>query len=156
MNLTMGGSAVYTHILVPTNGSDLSQEAARAAVALAKESGARITTIFAKRPYPENLYDDGAPVGPMKPEKFAKLTEQQAQRNLGFVIDLCKKAGVKVSKIATTSHSPAQAILDAAAKGGCDLIFMASRGRRGLTAVFLGSETYKVLSYAKVPVLVHH
>lgn len=152
----MGGSAVYTHILVPTDGSDLSKEAASAAVALAKESGARITTIFAKKPYPENLYDDGAPVGAIKPEKFAKLTEQQAQRSLGFVIDLCKKAGVKASKIVTTSDSPAQAILEAATKGGCDLIFMASRGRHGLTAMFLGSETYKVLSYAKIPVLVHH
>ncbi|MBL8425483.1 MAG: universal stress protein [Candidatus Accumulibacter phosphatis] len=147
---------MYKHILVPTDGSELSREAAGAAVALAKESGARITAFYARQPYPKNLYDDGAPMGSAKPEKFAKLTEQQARRNLGFVIDLCKKAGVKGDRMATISDSPAEAILEAASKAGCDLIFMASRGRHGLSALFLGSETYKVLTYAKIPVLVHH
>jgi nucleotide-binding universal stress UspA family protein len=144
---------MYKHILVPTDGSELSREAARAAVSFAKESGARITAFFAKQPYPASLYDDGAPMGATKPEKFAKVTEQQARRNLGFISELCKKEG---DKIATTSDTPAEAILDAAGKAGCDLIFMASRGRRGLSLLILGSETAKVLTYAKIPVLVHH
>lgn len=147
---------MYKHILVPTDGSELSREAARAAVSLAKDSGACITAFFVKQPYPKNLYDDGAPMGATKPEKFAKFTEQQARRNLAFVIEMCKKEGVKGNKISVTSDTPAAAILEAANKAGCDLIFMASRGRHGLSALFLGSETYKVLTYAKIPVLVHH
>lgn len=147
---------MYKHILVPTDGSELSTQAARAAVALAKSSGARITAFYAKPGYPQEYYDDGAPSGPNKPEEFAKSTEKQARRALDFVTDLCKKADVKGNRISVTSDTPAQAILDAASKAGCDLIFMASRGRHGLSALLLGSETYKVLTNAKIPVLVHH
>ncbi len=147
---------MYKHILVPTDGSELSTQAARAAVALAKSSGARITAFYAKPGYPQEFYDDGAPSGPNKPEEFAKSTEKKARRALDFVTDLCKKDGVKGNRISVTSDTPAAAILDAASKAGCDLIFMASRGRHGLSALLLGSETYKVLTNAKIPVLVHH
>ena len=147
---------MYKHILVPTDGSELSTQAACAAVDLAKSSGARITAFFAKPGYPQEYYNDGAPSGPNRPEEFAKLTEKKARRALDSVVELCKKAGVKGNKISVTSDTPAEAILDAASKTGCDLIFMASRGRHGLSALFLGSETYKVLTYAKIPVLVHH
>lgn len=146
---------MYKHILVPTDGSDLSKQAARAAVVLAKTSGARVTAFYAKAGYPQEYYDDGAPTGPNKPEEFAKATEKKARRALDTVMDLCKRAGVKAAKLSANSDTPYQAIIDAAVEADCDLIFMASHGRKGLQALLLGSETYKVLKHSKIPVLVH-
>jgi len=146
---------MYKHILLPTDGSELSMQAAREAVALAKSSGARITAFFAKPGYPQEYYDDGAPTGPNTPEEFAKSTEKKARRALDSVVELCKKAGVKAAKLSVDSDTPYQAIIDAAAKVDCDLIFMASHGRKGLGLMLLGSVTYKVLTHSKIPVLVH-
>ncbi|MCM8596084.1 universal stress protein [Accumulibacter sp.] len=146
---------MYRHILVPSDGSELSMAAARAAVALARDTGARITAFHVKPPYPESFYDDGAPSGPAKPERFAGLVDRHAKRILDSVLDLCRKAGVPADSRTATSDAPYQAIIDAANKAGCDLIFMASHGRSGVKALFLGSETYKVLSSSKIPVLVY-
>ena len=146
---------MFKHILVPTDGSDLSKETARRAVSFAKEAGARITAFFAKPEYPVSYYGEGALIDPTTPEKFAELAEQQAQETLDFVAELCASAGVEVHKLSLTSDVPYQAIIDAAAQAGCDLIFMASHGRRGFSALLLGSETNKVLTHSKIPVLVY-
>jgi nucleotide-binding universal stress UspA family protein len=146
---------MFKHILVPTDGSDLSKETARRAVSFAKEAGARITAFFAKPEYPVSYYGEGALIDPTTPEKFAELAEQQAQDTLDFVAELCASAGVEVHKLSLTSDVPYQAIIDAATQAGCDLIFMASHGRRGFSALLLGSETNKVLTHSKIPVLVY-
>ncbi len=146
---------MFKHILVPTDGSELSQETARRAVSFAKEAGARITAFYAKPEYPVTYYGEGALIDPTTPEKFAEMAEQQAQQTLDFVIDLCRNAGVMVDTLAITSDVPYQAIIDGATQVGCDLIFMASHGRRGFTALLLGSETNKVLTHSKIPVLVY-
>ncbi|MBP6708925.1 MAG: universal stress protein [Candidatus Accumulibacter sp.] len=146
---------MFKHILVPTDGSDLSKETARRAVSFAKEAGARITAFFAKPEYPVSYYGEGALIDPTTPEKFAELAEQQAQETLDFVAELCASAGVEVHKLSLTSDVPYQAIIDAATQAGCDLIFMASHGRRGFSALLLGSETNKVLTHSKIPVLVY-
>ncbi|WP_300456419.1 universal stress protein [Accumulibacter sp.] len=146
---------MFKHILVPTDGSELSQETARRAVSFAKEAGARITAFYAKPEYPVSYYGEGALIDPTTPEKFAELAEQQAQQTLDFVVDLCRSAGVPADKLSITSDIPYQAIIDGAAQSGCDLIFMASHGRRGITALLLGSETNKVLTHSKTPVLVY-
>ena len=146
---------MFKHILVPTDGSELSQETARRAVSFAKEAGARITAFYAKPEYPVTYYGEGALIDPTTPEKFAEMAEQQAQQTLDFVVDLCRNAGVTVDTLAITSDVPYQAIIDGATQVGCDLIFMASHGRRGFTALLLGSETNKVLTHSKVPVLVY-
>ena len=146
---------MFKHILVPTDGSDLSKETARRAVSFAKEAGARITAFFAKPEYPVSYYGEGALIDPTTPEKFAELAEQQAQETLDFVAELCTSAGVEVHKLSLTSDVPYQAIIDAATQAGCDLIFMASHGRRGFSALLLGSETNKVLTHSKIPVLVY-
>ncbi|HNC52816.1 MAG TPA: universal stress protein [Accumulibacter sp.] len=146
---------MFKHILVPTDGSELSKETARRAVSFAKDAGARITAFFAKPEYPVSYYGEGALIDPTTPEKFAELAEQQAQQTLAFVADLGAEEGVAVSTLSLTSDIPYQAIIDAATRAGCDLIFMASHGRRGFSALLLGSETNKVLTHSKIPVLVY-
>ncbi|MEF8724641.1 MAG: universal stress protein [Candidatus Accumulibacter delftensis] len=146
---------MFKHILVPADGSDLSKATARRAVSFAKEAGARITAFFAKPEYPVSYYGEGALIDPTTPEKFDELAEQQAQQVLDFVVDLGKEAGVPVEKLSLTSDIPYEAIIDAATQAGCDLIFMASHGRRGISALLLGSETHKVLTHSTIPVLVY-
>lgn len=146
---------MFKHILVPVDGSDLSKDTARRAVSFAKEAGARITAFFARPEYPVSYYGEGALIDPTTPEKFAELAEQQAQQVLDFVVELCQNDGVEVDRLALTSDIPYQAIIDAATQSNCDLIFMASHGRRGISALLLGSETHKVLTHSKIPVLVY-
>ena len=146
---------MFKHILVPTDGSQLSQDTVRRAVSFAKEAGARITAFYAKPEYPVTYYGEGALIDPTTPEKFAELAEQQARDVLGFVEQLCREAGVDCTGVAATSDVPYEAIIEAAEKSGCDLIFMASHGRRGISGLLLGSETNKVLTHSKVPVLVY-
>ncbi|MBK7356435.1 universal stress protein [Propionivibrio sp.] len=146
---------MFKHILVPTDGSQLSQDTSRRAVTFAKETGARVTAFYAKPEYPVTYYGEGALIDSTTPEQFAELAEQQAQEILGFVERLCQDAGVSCTKSTLTSDIPYEAIIDAATQGGCDLIFMASHGRRGFSGLLLGSETNKVLTHSKVPVLVY-
>lgn len=146
---------MFKHILVPTDGSQLSQETARRAVAFAKESGARITAFFAKPEYPITYFGEGALIDPTTPEKFAEMADRQAEEVLGFVRQECAAAGVECDTVSVVSDVPYQAIIETAEKAGCDLIFMASHGRRGISGLLLGSETHKVLTHSKIPVLVY-
>lgn len=146
---------MFKHILVPTDGSELSQETARRAISFAKEAGARVTAFYAKPEYPISYYGEGALIDPTTPERFAALTDQQAQQTLSFVQSLGREAGVEVALLSATSDIPYQAIIDAALQAKCDLIFMASHGRRGFSALLLGSETNKVLTHSRIPVLVY-
>ncbi len=146
---------MFKHILVPTDGSELSQATARRAIDFARETGARITLFFAKPEYPIAYFGEGALIDPTTPEKFAELAEQQATEYLGEVRKLCDEAGVECGAVSVTSDVPYEAIIEAADKAGCDLIFMASHGRRGISGLLLGSETNKVLTHSKIPVLVY-
>ena len=146
---------MFKHILVPTDGSELSQATAKRAVEFAKASGAKVTIFFAKPEYPIAYFGEGALIDPTTPEKFAELAEQQATTYLGEVQKQCAAAGVECATTAATSDVPYEAIIDAAEKSGCDLIFMASHGRRGISGFLLGSETNKVLTHSKIPVLVY-
>ena len=145
---------MFKHILVPTDGSQFSQDAARQAVSFAKETGARVTAFYAKPPPPIPNYGEGIGYNFEMPTKYTELTEKQAQEILGFVETLCQQAGVSCEKLELTSDIPYEAIIEAATKSQCDLIFMASHGRRGISALLLGSETSKVLTHSKIPVLV--
>ncbi len=146
---------MFKHILVPTDGSELSQATARSAIAFAKEAGARVTVFFAKPEYPIAYFGEGALIEPTTPEKFAELADQQATQYLGEIQALCTEAGVECATTSATSDIPYEAIIEAASKSGCDLIFMASHGRRGISGFLLGSETNKVLTHSKIPVLVY-
>jgi nucleotide-binding universal stress UspA family protein len=146
---------MFKHILVPTDGSELSQATARRAVDFAREAGARITAFFAKPEYPIAYFGEGALIDPTTPEKFAEMADSQAIQYLGEVQAMCAAAGVACETVTATSDVPYEAIIEAADKSGCDLIFMASHGRRGISGFLLGSETNKVLTHSKVPVLVY-
>ncbi len=146
---------MFKHILVPTDGSPLSYDTARRAVGFARETGAKITFFFAEPDYPVAFYGEGALIDPTTPEKFAEIAEQQARDILGKAEALARDAGVECASTAQVSDVPYQAIIDAANKAGCDLIFMASHGRRGISGLLLGSETQKVLTHSTIPVLVY-
>jgi nucleotide-binding universal stress UspA family protein len=101
------------------------------------------------------FYGEGALIDPTTPEKFAEMADKQAQEILAAAQKQATAAGVSCAVAAATSDMPYEAIINAATSNGCDLIFMASHGRRGLSGLLLGSETQKVLTHSKVPVLVY-
>ena len=146
---------MFKHILVPTDGSKLSQDAAAQAVSFAKSMGARITSFYAKPEFPVTFFVEGVALDATSAEEFTKRVNIQAEEFLGFVAKLCSDAGVPCTKLAILSDIPYEAIIDAADDNNCDLIFMASHGRRGISGLLLGSETNSVLTHSKVPVLVY-
>ena len=146
---------MFKHILVPTDGSQLSSDTAKRAIAFAKETGAKITFFFAKPDYPVAFYGEGALIDPTTPDKFAEMAEQQAREILAANEAAAKAEGVVSAALSSVSDIPYEAIIAAADEAGADLIFMASHGRRGISGLLLGSETQKVLTHSKVPVLVY-
>jgi nucleotide-binding universal stress UspA family protein len=142
------------HILIPTDGSKLSERAAKAGVALAKSVGARVTAFVATPPPTPIVFKDFLPVKYMAPDEHAEVIEQAALKYLGVIERAAKAAGVRCQSVHVTSDFPAEAILATARKRHCDLIVIASHGRRGLKGVLLGSQTQKVLARAGIPVLV--
>jgi nucleotide-binding universal stress UspA family protein len=145
---------MFKHILVPTDGSPLSSETAKRAITFAKETGAKVTFFFAKPDYPVAFYGEGALIDPTTPDKFAEMAEQQAREILSASEAAAKAEGVVSATISSVSDIPYEAIIAAAETAGADLIFMASHGRRGISGLLLGSETQKVLTHSKIPVLV--
>jgi nucleotide-binding universal stress UspA family protein len=146
---------MFKHILVPTDGSQLSSDTSRRAIAFAKETGAKVTFFFAKPDYPVAFYGEGALIDPTTPDKFAEMAEQQAKEILSAHEAEAKAAGVISAAASSVSDIPYEAIIAAAEQAGADLIFMASHGRRGISGLLLGSETQKVLTHSKIPVLVY-
>lgn len=146
---------MYKHILIPTDGSELSRSATVAGVNLARALGARVTGLFAAPAATPLMYRDFLPVGYGTPQRNAALIKRATRRHLEVIERAARAAGVRCETVSVTDDFPADAILSLAKKRGCDLIFMASHGRRGLRGVLLGSETQKVLAGSKLPVLVY-
>ncbi len=146
---------MFKHILVPTDGSQLSSDTANRAIAFARETGAQVMFFFAKPDYPVAFYGEGALIDPTTPDKFAEMAEQQAKEILATHEAAAKAAGVVCATTSAVSDIPYEAIIAAAEESGADLIFMASHGRRGISGLLLGSETQKVLTHSKIPVLVY-
>lgn len=148
---------MYKHILVPTDGSVLSDKAVAAAIQLAQLLGARITAFHAVEPYPlQGAYAaEVSGVAELQREIFAERSEEYAKRVLDAVRAAATAANVPCATDYATSRSASQAIIGMALKGNCDLIIMASHGRRGLEGFLLGSETQKVLTHSSIPVLVY-
>ncbi len=145
---------MYRNILVATDGSKLSLKAATHAIALAKILGTRVTGFFASPPYPLPSYAEGVAFTPLSRREYAAQCRAEADRVLGVIADKAKAAGVSFTAASAMSSAPWEAILAAARKNKCDAIVMASHGRRGISALVLGSETNKVLTHSKLPVLV--
>jgi nucleotide-binding universal stress UspA family protein len=146
---------MFKHILIPTDGSKLSERAAKAGIGLAAALGARVTALYAAPPATPVLYKKLLPVKYIAPDAHAALIEKVARQYLGAVERAARSAGVQCEALHLTSDFPADAILRTAARRKCDLIFMASHGERGLQALLLGSQTQKVLAHAPIPVLVY-
>ena len=148
---------MYKHILLPTDGSPLSEQAVTSGIALAKSLRAKVTGFFAQPSlsfgdYVEAARHSATATRDMK-ERETRL-KQASKRVLDAVDRIAREAGVACDVVSVASDSPADAIIEAAQARGCDLVFMASHGRRGLDALLLGSETTKVLTHSKIPVLV--
>jgi nucleotide-binding universal stress UspA family protein len=146
---------MFKHILIPTDGSALSNEAAAAGVQLAKALGARVTGFFAAPAATPIVYSHFLPVGYMPPEEHAQLIEKAAEQYLSVVATAARNAGVPCEVVHVTSDFPADAIVDMAEDKGCDVIFIASHGQRGRRGPTLGSETQKVAGQSSVPVVIY-
>lgn len=145
---------MFKHLLVPTDGSALSDEAVKEAVRFAKSISAAVTFFYARPDYPVPFYGEGALIDPTTPEQFNEATAAQSQEILQAAEKTAREAGVECATRSAISDTPFQAIIDCASSCQADVIFMASHGRRGIAGLLLGSETHKVLTHSKIPVLV--
>lgn len=146
---------MFKHLLVPTDGSPLSTSTVDRAVSFAKEAGARITFFYAQPDFPMPIYGEGALIDPTTPEQFARSAAEEARVILEKAKQAADSAGVTAGTDTLVNEVPYEGIIDAANRHGCDLIFMASHGRRGIAGLLLGSEATKVLTHSKIPVLIY-
>ena len=144
---------MFKNILVPTDGSDLAVKAVEQAVLFAKAIGAKITAVTVTEPF--RLLSVAPSQLEYTPIEYKKHAEAYAEKVLGAVSAAAKSAGVGCDTLHIEHEQIYQAIIDAASARRCDLIVMTSHGRRGVSAVVLGSETVKVLTHSKIPVLVY-
>lgn len=142
---------MFKKILVPTDGSTLSEMAITKAIAFAKSINAQVYGFHASREYAVPVHG----VDIYSAEEFREFSDRQARNYLAGIETKAKEAGVPCTTGFTVSFTPYSAIIDAAKDQNCDLIFMASHGRRGLSGLLLGSETQKVLTHCHIPVLVY-
>jgi len=142
---------MYKHILVPTDGSEISAKAAEHAIALAKLTGAALSALSVKEPFPYSAISE---MQPTPPQEFYDAQERIATARVKEVADKAAAAGVQCTSTTVEALHPWEAICDHAKAQQCDLIVMASHGRRGVAALLLGSETQKVLTHTTTPVLV--
>ena len=143
---------MYQRILVPTDGSSLSTQAAEAAVAFARAQNAELVAVSVAQPYPL-MAAEAAVVTDSALESSILL--ELAQENVAKVAQLAAAAGVPCQTVTALSFFPHEDIIKAALEHRCDLIVMGSHGRRGVKGVLLGSETQKVLVHGSIPVLVY-
>lgn len=143
---------MYRHILIPTDGSALSEMAIRHGLTLARAVGARVTVLTVSLPF-RSFAIDPVMVSD-SPVRYEQECEALAEKALGIARTEAAVAGVSCETRHMTRAQPYQAIVELAQTQGCDLICMASHGRKGVSALVLGSETNKVLTHSKIPVLV--
>ena len=142
---------MFKRILVPTDGTDLSLKAVATAAGLAQTFGAELVGVTVVEPY---SYSGMSEYHPETPDAFETRNAQIANERLRKFSDAVQSAGVKAEMLTERSFTPFEAIIGAAKRKQCDLIVMASHGRRGRAGVLLGSETQKVLTHTAIPVLV--
>ncbi len=142
---------MYQRILVPTDGSDITEKSVAAAVGLAKSLGARLYALSVKEPFPYSAISE---MQPTPPQEFFQTQDRLAASRVRQVSEAAAAAAVPCETLTVEALHPWEAIIEQARAQACDLIVMASHGRRGVTALLLGSETQKVLTHTKIPVLV--
>jgi nucleotide-binding universal stress UspA family protein len=142
---------MYKRLLIATDGSDVTQKAVQAALELARATGGELFAISVKEPFPYSAISEMQPV---PPQEFFDAQERIANERVRVVVAAATAAGLSCQAHTVEALHPWEAILDHATTQQCDLVVMASHGRRGLSALLLGSETQKVLTHSTIPVLV--
>ena len=151
MGSSLQETIMFKRILVPTDGSDITAKAVNTAVSLAKSLSAKIYAISVKEPFPYSAISE---MQPTPPQEFFDAQERIAAKRVQAVVDTCKAAGLNCEAHTVEALHPWEAIIDHAKRQECDLVVMASHGRRGVAALLLGSETQKVLTHSQVAVLI--
>ncbi len=144
---------MYKSILIPTDGSELSAKAVQHGMAFAKEIGAKITVLTVTVPF--HIFALDPQIVEDTVDQYKKRALAETAKLFGTVAKAATAVGVACETVQVEHEHPYRAIIDTAKSKGCDLIVMASHGRRGVSAIVLGSETVKVLTHTKIPVLVH-
>lgn len=147
---------MFKKILIPTDGSALAAQAANKGVCFARQIGAEVVALYVTQPFAATVGFDGmAAAYAITDEDYDKTAAIQAQKYLKSVLDRAETAGVKATAKAVSNFNVADGIVQATAEENCDLIFIGSHGRSGLSRLLLGSVTVKVLGLAKTAVLVY-
>jgi nucleotide-binding universal stress UspA family protein len=139
---------MYKHILIATDGSEFAGKAVRDGLDLARHLNSKVTVVTATEPW-EAVVALGYPRA-----EYAKSSAEAAKRILSAVEELAKQSGVTCATVHARNQFPAEGIIATAKDQGCDLIVIASHGRRSLSRLFLGSEARRVLTHSTVPVLI--
>lgn len=146
---------MYRHILIPTDGSELSEKAVKAGVALARALDAKVTGLHIVPSAFPIYYGEVAWVDPRLESKMRESARAEGEKYLMQVQAAAQSAHIPYERELLENDQPWKAIIDTAQAKGCDLILMAAHGRQGLAALVLGSETNKVLTHSRIPVLVY-
>jgi nucleotide-binding universal stress UspA family protein len=145
---------MFKHILIPTDGSDTAMKAVRAGIALAAETGAKITAYCAQEPVPTQIHGEGHVADKQMVALYEERAAKFARRSVRAAEAVARKAGVPCKGLVTKAVLPYRGIVAAAEKQRCDAIFIGSHGYRGWKKLLLGSVTQDVLTHSKLPVLV--
>lgn len=146
---------MYRHILIPTDGSTLSMKAAKAGARLAKSLGAKVTAAHVIAPFSPPFTGEGYVYPELYDERAYKAdARRHAEKSMAKVEKVVRASKVRFDSVVVTERTPWEGIIKAARRKRCDLVVMASHGRRGIAGVILGSETTQVLTHSKIPVLV--
>lgn len=145
---------MYKHILLPTDGSALSEVAINNGLPFAKAIGAKVTGFHVMVERPVESFEDFAPVDSKAPA-LDEISKQEARKYLAIIAKKAGELGVPCETLSMSHASPHQAIIKAATDHGCDFIIMASHGRKGITGALVGSETARVITGCRIPVLVY-
>lgn len=143
---------MFKTILVPTDGSPLSDKAVEAAIKFAQAGGSKVVALSVCEPHHSAHLSEGSTV--IDTDRYENRMHEIAQTYVQKVADAAKAADVACQTLVAKSSNPYEEIINASKEFTCDVIFMASHGRKGLSALFVGSETHKVLAHSTVPVLV--
>lgn len=144
---------MYSHILIPTDGSELAQKGVDHGLSLAKKRESKVTILNVSDPFPP--YSLGGELTPVTDfEGYRRSVKEHATQVLSKVKTEATKMGISAETVLIEEMRPAEAIVDVANEQNCALIVMASHGRGGLGRLFLGSQTIEVLTHSSIPALV--
>ena len=144
---------MFRKLLIPTDGSALSEQSAKAALAFASATGASVVGLSVAQLYPFMLMPEAGAMVDLR--SYEEIQDKTAQQSMQKLQTMAAAAGVPSDVLSVRGVHPYEEIIKTAESHGCDLIWMASHGRKGLDKLLLGSETQRVLSHARIPVLVY-